>query len=134
VLITVVTSWTQVGMIYAMVDLGARGGAEAGVLALFTLGKTMQLTDGVGLLLAIGGSSVLLMRARSVPTWLAWYGIVVAVFHAIEDPLRIVLGLNLVGPVGIVLGLLWLAAVGIALLVRPVSVALRREPAVLANA
>ena len=119
--ITIVTTWVQAGMIYAMVDLAARGGADAGVLALFTLGKTMQFTDGIGVALAIGCSSVLALRARVLPRWLAWYGFVVAVFFAIADAFRI-FGLGLVGPVGVLLAFGWILCAGVSLLARPVRV------------
>src|SRR5438067_5684570 len=116
--ITIVTTWVQAGMIYAMVDLAARGGADAGVLALFTLGKTMQFTDGIGVALAIGVSSVLVLRAGVLPRWSAWYGMVVAAFFVIADALRI-FGLGLVGPLGVLLGFAWILIVGVTLLARP---------------
>ena len=133
VVITVLISWTQAGMAYAMVDLASRGGADAGVLALFTLGKTMQFTDGVGFALAVGCTSLLAMRAGALPTWLVWYGLVVAVFHVVDDPFRI-FGLTFVGPIGVVLGLLWILAVGVALLVKPVRLFQAREATALARA
>src|SRR6266568_5053686 len=117
--ITVVTVWTQAGMIYAMVDLAARGGADAGVLALFTLGKTMQFTDGIGVALAIGGSSVLALRAGVLPRWSASYGMVVAAFFVVADAFRI-FGLALVGPIGVLLAFAWILVVGLTLLARPV--------------
>ena len=116
--ITVVTVWTQAGMIYAMVDLAARGGADAGVLALFTLARTMQFTDGVGVALAIGGSSVLALRAGVLPQWSAWFGVIVAAFFLIADAFRI-LGLGLVGPLGVLLAFAWILVVGVTLLARP---------------
>ena len=117
--ITVVTTWTEAGMIYAMVDLAARGGADAGVLALFTLGKTMQFTDGIGVALAIGGSSVLALRAGVLPPWSTWYGMIVAAFFVIADAFRI-FGLGLVGPLGVLLAFAWILIVGVTLLARPV--------------
>ena len=114
--ITVVTTWTQAGMLYARVDLAARGGADAGVQALFTLGKTMQFTDGIGITLVFGGASVMALRAGVLPPWLAWYGVIVAVFFIISDPLRI---FGLGGPVGVLLAFAWILAVGVTLLARP---------------
>ncbi len=39
--------WAHAGMLYALADLAHRGGADAGVLALFTLGYTMDDSDRV---------------------------------------------------------------------------------------
>jgi len=116
VVITVVITWTQAGMAYAMVDLATRGGADAGVLALFSL-----------------GTSVLAMRTGALPAWLVWCGLVVATFHVVDDPFRI-FGLTFVGPIGVVLGLLWILGVGVALLVKPVRVFQASDASALATA
>ena len=131
--ITVVTTWVQAGMIYAMVDLAARGGADAGVLALFTLGKTMQFTDGIGVTLVIGCTSVLALRAGVLPRSLAWYGFVVAVLFVVADAFRI-FGLGLVGPVGILLAFGWILGAGVTLLARPVRVSRANDVAAMAPA
>ena len=124
ILITIVISWTQLGMIYAMVQLARQGGDSAGVVTLFKLGETMQTTDGVGVGLAIGCSSWLAVRARALPAVLGWYGLLVAAFFVVGGALQIE-GMGIIGPIGILAGLLWVTIVSVLLLARPVAV---RQP------
>src|SRR6266568_4087517 len=69
--------------------------------------------------LAIGGSSVLALRAGVLPPWSTWYGMIVAAFFVIADAFRI-FGLGLVGPLGVLLAFAWILIVGLTLLARPV--------------
>ncbi|MDQ6636436.1 MAG: hypothetical protein M3Y62_01460 [Candidatus Dormibacteraeota bacterium] len=43
----VALQWAHAGMLYALAELAQRGGADAGVLALFTLGSTMDDSDAI---------------------------------------------------------------------------------------
>src|SRR5205807_10217765 len=116
--ITIVTSWIQVGMIYAMVDLARQGGDTAGVVTLFKLGETMQWADGLGVALAVGCTSWLAMRAGTLPAVVGWFGVAVGVEHTVEGVLQSQ-GVGIVGPIGVILGLLWLMIVGVILLAKP---------------
>lgn len=40
-------------MLYALAELGQRGGADPGVMALFNLGSTMDDSDGIVIPLAL---------------------------------------------------------------------------------
>lgn len=122
--ITVVISWTQLGMIYAMVQLARQGSDSGGVVTLFKLGETMQTTDSVGVALAIGCSSWLTMRARALPTVLGWYGVMLGAFFVFGGALQIE-GMRIIGPIGILAGLLWVLIVSALLVIRPVAV---RQP------
>lgn len=119
VAITVVVSWVQVGMVYAMVELAHQGGAAQAVRALFTLGETMQTVDSVGIALAVGCAAWLALRARALPAAVAWVGIGVAAVHLVEGFVQ-TQGAGIAGPIGVVLGLLWITAAGVSLAVRPV--------------
>jgi hypothetical protein len=123
--ITIVISWTQTGMIYAMVDLAHQGGDTAGVVTLFKLGETMQWADGLGVALALGCTSWLAMRAGALPAVVGWFGVAVGIEHTVEGVLQSQ-GVGFVGPLGVVLGLLWLLIVGVILLVKPAT--LRQPP------
>ena len=124
VVITIVISWTQVGMIYAMVQLARQGNDAGGVVTLFKLGETMQTTDGVGVALAIGCSSWLALRAKALPSALSGYGLLLAAFFIVGGALQIE-GFGIIGPIGILAGLLWVLIVSTLLLVRPAAL---REP------
>ena len=119
----VATAWTHAGVEYALADLAHRGGADAGVLALFSLARTMDYTDGVSIALAIGCASLLLLRSRALPRPVAWLGLLVAVEQIVVMPIQLAVagtGNGPQGPISVVLGLLWLAVLGIVLLIKPV--------------
>ena len=117
--------WAHAGMLYALAELGQRGGADAGVMALFTLGSTMDDSDGIVIPLAlacVGGLALRSGRAPAVIGWLslgvAGVGTAVALIH--------LLGTDL-GPVSVISGWIWLIGIGVTLLVKPVSDKSRAE-------
>jgi len=117
------TAWAHAGVEYALADLAHRGGASAGILALFSLARTMDYTDGVSIALAVGCSSLLLLRSRALPRPAAWLGLLMAVEQIVAMPIQLAVsgtGNGPEGPITVVLGLLWLLVIGIALLVKPV--------------
>jgi len=117
------TGWTGAGMEYALADLAHRGGADAGILALFSLAKTMDYTDSTFVALAVGSVSVMVLRSRLLPSAVAWLGLLVAVWHVAALPVQIAVagtGNGPQGPIGVLIGLLWLVVTGIVLLVKPV--------------
>ena len=118
--------WVHAGVEFALADLAHRGGANAGVLALFSFAKTMDYTDGVPIYLAVGCASVLLLRSRALSRPVAWLGLVVAVVPFIVMVIQLTVagtGNGPQGPVSVVLGLLWLLVIGVVLLVKPVRLA-----------
>src|SRR6266851_3335168 len=70
--------WTHAGMLYALADLAHRGGADAGVLALFTLGSTMDESDGIVIPIAMACAGWLLLRSGRVPVFVPWLTMAVA--------------------------------------------------------
>ena len=117
------TGWAKVGIEYALADLAHRGGADAGVLALFSLVKTMDYTDGMSIGLAIAAVSVLLLRRQALPRPVLWLGLLLAAELIAAMPIQLAVmgtGNGPQGPLSVVLGLLWLLVIGIVLLVKPV--------------
>lgn len=111
--------WTHAGMLYALADLAHRGGADAGVLALFTLGSTMDDADGIVIPIAMICAGWMLLRSRHVPAALAWLTLAAAAVTAAVTVLAGVGGPDL-GPVSVITGWIWLLGISIPLLIKPV--------------
>jgi hypothetical protein len=123
------TAWVHAGVEYALADLAHRGGADAGILALFSFARTMDYTDGVSIALAVGCSSLLLLRSPALPRTVAWLGLLMAVEQIVAMPIQLAVsgtGNGPQGPISVALGLLWLLVIGIVLLVK--SVRLSHSP------
>lgn len=111
--------WTHAGMLYALADLAHRGGADAGVLALFTLGSTMDEADGIVIPIAMVCVGWLLLRSGRAPSAVAWLTMAVA---AVGTAVTVVAGLGGpdLGPVAVITAWIWLLGLGIPLVIRPV--------------
>jgi len=85
------TKWQELHPIDAALaqDLAHRGGADAGVLALFSLAKTMDYTDGLSLGLLVSCVSLLLVHSRVLPRPVAWLGLLVAVEQIVTMPIQL---------------------------------------------
>lgn len=117
------SGWTKAGVEYALADLAHRGRADAGVLALFSLARTMDYTDGFALGLALGCVGLLLMCSRTLPRLVVWLGLLVALGQIVLMPIQLVMtgtGNGAQGPISVVSWLVWLLVVGIVLLTKPV--------------
>ncbi len=112
--------WTHAGMLYALAELAHRGGADAGVLALFTLGATMDDADGIVIPIAMACAGWMLLRSRRAPAAVAWLTIAAA---AIGTAVSVVVGVGGpdLGPASVISAWIWLVGIGITLLVKPVS-------------
>jgi len=119
----VALQWAHAGMLYALAERAQLGAADAdaGVLALFTLGGTMDDADAVPLALALGSLGFLLLRSRVLPAPLAWFTVVLAVVNAVSTPAEI-LGLGVVNLIEVALSFVCMVAFGATLLIRPVRV------------
>ncbi len=117
----VALQWAHAGMLYALAERAQLGAADAGVLALFTLGGTMDDADAVPLALALGSLGFLLLRSRVLPAPLAWFTVVLAVVNVVSTPAEI-LGMGVVNLIEVALSLVWMLAFGATLLIRPVRV------------
>ena len=112
--------WTHAGKLYALVELAQRGGADAGVLALFTLGSTMDDADGIVIPVAIACAGWLVLRSRCVPAAVGWLTLVVTAMGAVQTCVAALGGPD-VGPVTVLSAWIWLLGLGITLLVRPIA-------------
>jgi len=70
--------WTHAAMLIALSDLASRGGADAGVLALFTLGSTMDEADGMMIAVALFCAGWLLLRSDRTPALVSWLTLLIA--------------------------------------------------------
>jgi hypothetical protein len=111
--------WTHFGMLYALAELAHRGGADAGVLALFTLGSTMDAADGIVIPIAMACAGWMLLRSGRVPAALAWLTFAAA---AVSAPVTVLAGLGGpdFGPVAVISAWIWLIGIGVPLLIKPV--------------
>jgi len=111
--------WTHAGMLYALAELAHRGGADAGVLALFTLGSTMDDADGIVIPVAMACAGWLLLQSGRVPAFVAWLTIAVAAIGAALNVFGAAGGPDL-GPVTVATAWIWLLGTGITLVIKPV--------------
>ena len=117
------TGWAAAGLEYGLADLAHRGGADAGVLALFSLVKASTYTDGMAGGVATAAVCVLLLRARALPRPVLWLGLLLAAELIVAMPIQLAITGTGDGPQGFgaaILGLLWHVVIGITLLVKPV--------------
>lgn len=116
----VALQWAHAGMLYALADLAHRGGADGGVLALFTLGSTMDESDGIVISIAMVCTGWLLLRSRRAPAFVGWLTIAMAAVGAAPTILAGLGGPDL-GPVSVISGWIWLLGIGITFMIRPTS-------------
>ncbi len=112
--------WTHAGMLYALAELAHRGGADAGVLALFSLGATMDDADGIVIPIAMACAGWTLLRSRRAPAPVAWLTFAAA---AIGAAVSIVVGAGGpdLGPAAVISSWIWLLGLGLTLVIKPVS-------------
>ena len=111
--------WTHAGLLYGLAELAHRGGADAGVLALFTLGSTMDDADGIVIPVAMACAGWLLLRSGRIPAVLAWLTLAVAALGAALSVVVALSGPDL-GPVAVISSWIWLLGIGLPLATRPV--------------
>lgn len=110
-------------MQFALADAAQRAGSDSGVVALFSLAKTMALSDGYFVAIPAVAVSVIGLRSRALPAPICWLGLVVGGYHFVEIPIQLALtgaATGVTGPIGVVIGLLWLLVVGVILVIKPV--------------
>jgi hypothetical protein len=116
-------NWTSASVQFALVDAAQRTGSDSGVVALFSVAKTMALSDGYFVAIPAVAVSVLALRSRSLPAPICWLGLLVGGYHFVEIPIQLALtgsATGVTGPIGVVIGLLWLLVVGVILVIKPV--------------
>lgn len=116
-------NWVGAGVYYGLADAGQRTGADAGIVALFSLTKEMTFADGFVSGMAVVALSVLAFQSRALPTPLAWLGLVVGGFHMVALPIQLAISGTAggaTGPISVVLTLLWLVSTSAILLIKPI--------------
>lgn len=116
----VAVQWTHASILGGLVDLAHRGGSDAGVMALFTLGSTLDDADAVVIPIAMICVGWVLLRSARVPSVVGWLTLAVAAFQSALVVLANVGGPDL-APALIISGWLWMLGTGIALLIKPAS-------------
>jgi hypothetical protein len=111
--------WTHAGMLYALAELAHRGGADAGVLALFTLGSTMDDADAIVIPIAMACAGWMLLRSRRAPAAVAWLTMAAAGIGTAVSVVVAAGGPDL-GPASVISAWIWLLGIGITLLIKPV--------------
>lgn len=115
--------WVQAGAYFALADAGQREQAGAGVVALFSLVKTLTFADGFVVGIAVTALCLLALRSRVLPLPIAVLGLLMGVYHLLEHPIQLIATQTpggFTGPVGVGLGLVWVLAVSATLLIRPI--------------
>ena len=116
-------NWVHAGVNYALADAGQRAQADAGIVALFSLAKTLTFADGFVFGMAAIAVCALALRSSSLPWPLAWLGFIVGGTYLVSTPIQLAINQSaggITGPIGVVLGLLWILAVAVVLLIKPV--------------
>jgi hypothetical protein len=116
-------NWTGASIQFALADAAQRAGSDSGVVALFSLTKTMALSDGYFVAIPAVAVSVVALRSRALPAPICWLGLVGGGYHFVEIPIQLALtgtATGVTGPIGVVIGLIWLVVIGVTLLIKPV--------------
>lgn len=106
-------------------------GESTGVVALFTAAESYTHAQLMAVGVAVGSVSALALISRTLPSWLAWFGLVMGAEHVVTyivfasfpafSTTTTVLTPGAVARISdLALEFLWLLAVGVTLLVRPV--------------
>lgn len=116
----VAVQWTHASILFGLADLAHRGGADQGLMALFTLGSTMDEADSVVFPVALACAGWMLLRSHRVPALVGWLTLAVAALNAVLVVLAMAGGPDL-GPVTVISGWVWLLGIGITLIIKPAS-------------
>jgi hypothetical protein len=118
--------WIDAAVSFALADAAGRASSDSGIVALFSLSKTMTFADGFVFGLALLMISLAALRTRTLPAPLSWLGVVCAVLHLIGLPVQLAINARpdgVTGPIGTVVLLVWALALSLVLLLRPRRVA-----------
>lgn len=124
VAVMLAVDWVHAGVYFALADAAHRAGSDAGLVALFSLTKTMTFADGAAFGLAVVTISLAALRSRALAAPLAWAGVLVGTLHVVALPVQVAITAGpdgITGPISVLAGLAWLLAVSAALLVRPIT-------------
>jgi hypothetical protein len=120
--VIVALGWVQAGIVYGMAELAHRGGSDAGVMALFSLGETVVYGVDFPFAMALACAGLIMLQSRAVPPTLAWFTLILAGLHVVGNTAFVLTGAGAINPVLVLLELVWMLATAIVLLVRPPQV------------
>jgi hypothetical protein len=115
--------WVAAGIYYALADAAGRQQATGGVVALFSLTRSMTYADGFVTGLAVLALSLLQFRPRALPRPLTWLGVLIGTYYIVSDPIQLAINhspAGATGPIGVILLLVWILAVTALMLIKPV--------------
>ncbi len=115
--------WVGTGVYYALADAAGRQQATGGVVALFSLARSMTYADGFVAGLAILALSLLQLTPHALPRPLIWLGALTGVYLMVSGPVQLAIShspAGATGPIIVVLSLVWVLTVTAVMLVKPV--------------
>lgn len=115
--------WVGTGIYYALADAAARQQATGGVVALFSLVRSMTYADGFVAGMAILALSLLQLTPRALPRPLIWLGALTGAYLVVSGPIQLAIShspAGATGPISVFLSLVWVLAVTAVMLVKPV--------------
>lgn len=115
--------WVGTGVYYALADAAGRQQATGGVVALFSLTRSVTYADGFVAGLAILALSLLQLTPRALPRPLIWLGALTGAYLMVSGPIQLAIShspAGATGPISVVLSLVWVLAVTAVTLVKPV--------------
>jgi hypothetical protein len=115
--------WVGTGVYYALADAAGRQQATGGVVALFSLARSMTYADGFVAGLAILALSLLQLAPRALPRPLIWLGVLTGAYLVVSGPIQLAIShspAGATGPISVVLSLAWVLTVTAVMLVKPV--------------
>lgn len=123
--------WIAAAVSFALADAARRASSDSGIVALFSLSKTMTFADGFVFGLAVLAISLAALRSRALPAPVVWLGVACAVVHLVDLPVQFAINARpdgVTGPISVAVLLVWALTLSLVLLVRPRRAALA-EPA-----
>jgi hypothetical protein len=115
--------WVGTGVYYALADSAGRQQAAGGVVALFSLVRSMTYADGFVAGLAILALSLLQLTPNALPRPLIGLGALTGAYLIVSGPIQLAIShspAGVSGPVSVVLSLIWVLTVTAVMLVKPV--------------
>jgi hypothetical protein len=115
--------WVTTGIYYALADAASRQQATGGVVALFSLVRSMTYADGFVAGLAILALSLLQLPPHALPRPLACLGALTGAYLIISGPIQLAIThspAGATGPISVVLSLVWVLTVTAVMLIKPV--------------
>jgi hypothetical protein len=119
--------WVDAAVSFALADAARRASSDSGIVALFSLSKTMTFADGFVFGLALLVISLAALRSRALPAPVGWLGVLCAAVHLVGLPVQFAVNARpdgITGPISVAVLMVWALTVSLVLLIRPRRAAL----------